>query len=54
MENLTETLAMGEYGVYVWPSYIIAAIVISVMLVCSLLSLRKAQKTLKTLKEFQE
>ena len=54
MENLTEALAMGGYGIYVWPSFIVAAIIISGMLACSLRSLRRAQKTLKNLKEFQE
>ncbi|MEQ1789698.1 MAG: heme exporter protein CcmD [Rickettsiales bacterium] len=53
MENLTEALGMGGYGVYVWPSFIVAAVVIFAMLMISLRSLRKAQKTLKDLQNSQ-
>lgn len=46
MENITEALAMGQYGIYVWPSFIIAAFIIIIMLVLSLRSLKHAQKIL--------
>ncbi len=49
MKNITESLGMGEYGIYVWPSFIIAAVIILVMLVITLRSLRRAQKILSNL-----
>ncbi len=49
MEKLIETLGMGEYGIYVWPSFSIAAIVILIMLVMTLRSLHQTQKTLNEL-----
>lgn len=49
MENVTKTLGMGQYGIYVWPSFIVAAIIIAIMLIITLHSLRQAQKTLKNL-----
>ncbi len=53
MENMTEVLArkleMGGYGMYVWPSFILAAVAMSFMVIASLRSLRKAQKTLAEL-----
>ena len=54
MKNLTEALAMGEYGVYVWPSFAVAALVILAMLVFTLRSLRQTQKTLRHLQNNQE
>lgn len=51
MENLIEVLGMGEYGIYVWPSFIVAFVVITAMLLVSLRSLSKAQKTLENLKK---
>ena len=51
MENIIESLGMGSYGIYVWPSFIIAAVIISVMLVITLCSLRRAQKILSNLKD---
>lgn len=51
MKELTETLAMHGYAVYVWPSFIVAALVMSVMVAVSLHSLRKAQKTLRELQK---
>ncbi len=54
MEKLTEALAMGEYGVYVWPSFAVAALVIMAMLVLTLRSLGKTQKILSDLQNNQE
>ncbi len=45
---------MGEYGIYVWPSFAIAAIIIISMILIALASLKRAQHTLKKLKEYQE
>lgn len=49
MEKLTEILAMDGYAVYVWPSFIIAAIVMLGMVIISMRSLRRAQRTLAEL-----
>jgi heme exporter protein CcmD len=49
MEKLTEVLAMGGYGIYVWPAFLLAALTMAGMAVCSLRSLRKAQKALAEL-----
>ncbi len=54
MEKITEFLAMGGYGIYVWPSYIIAAAVIVIMAVVTVRSLRQAQKTLSSLKDYKD
>ena len=59
MEKLTEVLSspshdafeMGGYAMYVWPSFIIAALVMSAMVIASMHSLRKAQKTLAELQQ---
>jgi heme exporter protein D len=49
MEKLTELLAMGGYAAFVWPSFIIAAVVMTGAVTTSLRSLRKAQKALAEL-----
>ena len=53
MEKLTEvlaqTLSMGGYAAYVWPSFAVAAIVLVTMTASSLRGLRKAQRTLAEL-----
>ena len=49
MEKLTEVLAMGGYAMYVWPSFIIAALIMAGMVATSLRGLRRAQKTLAQL-----
>lgn len=51
MKNITELLGMGEYGVYVWSSFIVATVVILAMLIFTLRSLLQAKKTLKLLKK---
>lgn len=54
MENIIKALGMGEYGIYVWPSFAIAAIIIIAMLLITLSSLKRAQQTLKNLKEHND
>ncbi len=49
MEKLTEFFDMGGYGVYVWPCYLIAALVMAGMLALSLRSLARARRTLDQL-----
>ena len=51
MEKLTEVLAMGGYAPYVWPSFILAAVLMIGMVVTSMCSLRRAQRTLVELQE---
>lgn len=51
MENITEILVMGQYGVYVWSSFLVAAVIILVMLGLTLRSLRQAQKILRKLQK---
>jgi heme exporter protein D len=51
MEEMVKALGMGGYGIYVWPSFAIAAIIIISMLLMTLASLKRAQNTLKSLKE---
>ncbi|MDE3060671.1 MAG: heme exporter protein CcmD [Pseudomonadota bacterium] len=51
MEKLTESFAMGGYAAYVWPSFLITALVMLGMMAVSMRSLRKAQKTLAELQE---
>ncbi len=54
MMELSKALEMGDYGVYVWPSFAVAAFIISIMLVVTLRSLRQTQKILNDLQEYQE
>ena len=42
MDKLTEVLAMGGYGAFVWPAYGLAAAVMTGVTLISLRSLRKA------------
>ena len=50
-EMLAQKLQMGGYAMYVWPSFILAGIMMSTMVIASLRSLRKAQRTLAELQE---
>lgn len=54
MEKLTEVLAMGGFAAYIWPSFFLAALVLTWMTVLSLRSLRKAQRILAQLQERPE
>jgi heme exporter protein D len=46
MEKLTEIFAMGGYGAYVWPSFIVAALAMAAMVIASLKSLKRARQAL--------
>ena len=50
MEAVTEFLAMGGYASFVWPSYILAAVVLATLLGLSLRDLRRNENTLKALR----
>jgi heme exporter protein D len=54
MEKLTEVLAMGGYAVYIWPSFLVAAVVMVGMVVFSLRSLKRAHRTLAHLQDPNE
>lgn len=54
MQEIISALGMGEYGIYVWPSFAVAALIITIMLVMSLASLRRTQKTLRELQNNKE
>ena len=54
MEKLTEIFAQGGYGVYVWPSFIVAAAVMAGMVALSLRSFRRARRTLAELQSGNE
>jgi heme exporter protein D len=51
MEKLTEVLAMGGYGAYIWPSFLVAVLVMAGMATASLRSLRRAHRALAHLQE---
>jgi len=51
MEKLTEVLAMGGYGPYVWPSFAIAAAMMLALLLTSLNAQKKANAILSHIKE---
>jgi len=44
---------MGGYAMYVWPSFLIAALVMLGMVFVSMRSLKQAQKSLAELQEIQ-
>lgn len=50
MDNFSEFFAMGGYAPYVWPSYLIAAGILGVLLILSLRNLRRNETTLKMLR----
>ena len=49
MESLTQFFHMGGYAIFVWPSFAVAAIVLSALLVWSLRDLRKERQLLESL-----
>ncbi|MDX2113593.1 MAG: heme exporter protein CcmD [Alphaproteobacteria bacterium] len=51
MEKLTEVLAMGGYAHFVWPSYLIAALVIATLLA---LSMRQHKRTREQLAKLED
>lgn len=50
MDALTEFFAMGGYAPYIWPAYIIAAVILVTLLGLSLRDLRRNENTLKELR----
>jgi heme exporter protein D len=51
MDRLSDFLAMGGYGAYVWAAYLIAAVVMLALLVGSLRSLRTQESRLEALRQ---
>jgi heme exporter protein D len=51
MERLMDFLSMGGYGAYIWPSYLIAAVVLLWLLIGSLRSVRGLEARLKSLRQ---
>jgi heme exporter protein CcmD len=49
MLNLNHSLAMGIYGLYVWPAY---AITLSVFLLNAILSIRQKRQAKKMVKHY--
>ncbi|NKB60397.1 MAG: heme exporter protein CcmD [Alphaproteobacteria bacterium] len=47
---MTEFFAMGGYAPYIWPAYILAAIILVTLLGLSLRDLRRNENTLKALR----
>ncbi len=43
--------SMGGHGAYIWPSYLIAAVVLIALLVTSLRAVRTREAQLKTLRQ---
>lgn len=51
---MADFLAMGGYGVYIWPSYAMSAIVLIAATIVSLKSHRSAKKAVRQLEEESE
>ncbi len=49
MTTIVEYMQMGGYGVYIWPSYGVTALIMIVMLVVSQRTLRSNEATYKRL-----
>ncbi len=47
---MAEFFSMGGYGAYVWPSYIMTAVVMGVLLITSLRGLKTTEATFERLK----
>lgn len=47
MNSLDEFLSMGGYGIYVWPSYGLAALVVIINIVLPLRSLRRLKADIR-------
>ncbi len=50
MESLSEFFAMGGYAPYIWPAYLIAAVILVTLLGLSIRDLRRNESLLKTLR----
>ncbi len=49
MNAIQDFLAMGGYGAFVWPAFIVTAVVMIVLIVVSQRALRADQRALKAL-----
>jgi len=47
---MAEFFSMGGYGAYVWPSYVMTAVIMAVLLIVSMRSLRATQTAFDRLK----
>lgn len=54
MDAILDFFNMGGYGGYVWPSYLVTALVMVVMLVVSLKFLKSNETTMKNLEPSKE
>ena len=50
MESLSEFFAMGGYAPFIWPAYLIAAIILVTLLGLSIRDLKRNENTLKLLR----
>jgi len=51
MGRLTEYFAMGGYAAFIWPAYLIAAVILVGLLVVSLRDLRRNESLAQTLRQ---
>ncbi|MCC6718666.1 MAG: heme exporter protein CcmD [Acetobacteraceae bacterium] len=49
MGALSDMLGMGGYGAYVWPAFILAAVVLAGLLVSSVITLRRREREAQAL-----
>ncbi|MEE8560323.1 MAG: heme exporter protein CcmD [Alphaproteobacteria bacterium] len=50
MDSIRAYFEMGGYGIYVWPAFAVAAVVLVGLLFASLRSVRASEETLKKLR----
>lgn len=48
MEKLTDVLDMGGYAAYVWPAYLLAIVIMTVMVTATLYALKRVKETWNT------
>ena len=53
MDSVTDFLAMGRYGAYVWPSYALAVVVMAGLWLSTVARLRKNETLLKDIEQNQ-
>ncbi len=53
MDAITDFLSMGGYGAYVWPAFVVTAVVLAAMLVFSLREIRAREAELEALQRGQ-
>jgi heme exporter protein D len=51
MDRIREFLAMGGYAAYVWPAYLVAAVVMAGQVVATLRALRRREAALAQLEK---